>query len=199
MHNAPGGAVGINPSLIGDDFRSALQTGRQDSLHAVIQPGVITGERWIAAFAHLGSRYGGFCHGLEAQIIEIALLSIECGRRNPVTPPGRTGSDTQRHDASSPAAAGSFAVRNTRITVNYILLFYRAKRSWCIPERKIDFLTSLQVETIIVSGRRRCRRTRGGGSLVATKGGVDRPGRFRAPEQPTICGRGRAGPGGEKL
>ena len=80
VNNAFCRAVRIDPSLVGDDLCSAFQASGQYGAHAIIEPRVVSGESRVATFAHLCCRNRCFGHRLETQIVEVALVGIECGR-----------------------------------------------------------------------------------------------------------------------
>ena len=94
VHDALGRAARVDPALVGDDLRAALQARRQHRPHAVVEVGVVAGKGRVAARAHLRRRDRGLGHRLEAQVVEVAALGVEAGRLDAVAPPGGAGADT---------------------------------------------------------------------------------------------------------
>jgi hypothetical protein len=66
----------VDPALIADDPGAAAQAMRQHRAQTVVEIGVVAGEVRVASPAHLSGRDRRFGHGLEAQVIEIALLGV---------------------------------------------------------------------------------------------------------------------------
>ncbi len=91
-----------------------LRHAGQHRLHAIVEIGVVAGKGRIAARAHLRGRDGGLGHGLEAQIVEIALLGVERGGLDAVAPPGRAGADADRVFHWNIALIASVRVSHTR-------------------------------------------------------------------------------------
>ena len=86
-----------DPALVGDDPGAAPDAVGQHRVHPGVEVGVVGGESRIAPGPHLRRRHGRLGHRLETQEVEIALGGVAFGRRDPITPPGRAGTDPKGH------------------------------------------------------------------------------------------------------
>ena len=85
--DALGSALGVDPALVADDLRSALEAARQHSLHAIVGVGVVADKTGVAPLADPGGGDGGLSRGFEAEIVEVALLRVKPRRFNSIAPP----------------------------------------------------------------------------------------------------------------